>query len=142
MKIKTGIILLTICLVFMTCTHNNINSLFDSNEIKKLERIDITKRCGYYSITFLAYRGATVNGGATINVEGFTKNNPSDLKIKEQSKENIAEYFSAYFNLSNAKERNILLKKMYDIIDIYEKYDLLEVVNHWNRNIIMIFDNN
>ena len=143
MKIKIGIIFLTICLGFLTCTHNSINGLFDSKEIKKLERIDIIKRSGYYSITFLDYDGTTYSGAAiTIHVEGFTKNKPSALKIKEQSKEYIAKSFSAFFNLSNEKERNILLRKMYDIIEIYEKYDLLKVVNHWDRNIIMIFDNN
>jgi len=69
---KKGIFVLTICLVFLSCTKDGINDLFESSEIKNLERIDIQKRSDYYSITFLDC------GGATINVECFDENKPSN----------------------------------------------------------------
>lgn len=126
---------MVICLGFLSCTNYSINDLFDSNEIKELERIDITKRADYYSITFLD------SGGATINVENFDDSNPSKLKIKEKSIENMKKYFSNYFDLSNEKDKRRLLEKMFAIIQIFEKYDLVEVKNHRDKNLIKIYDN-
>ncbi len=135
MKIIIGAILLTFCLGFLSCTNDNINDLFYSGEIKKFERIDVKKRGDYYSITFLD------SAGATINVENFDKNNPSKLKIKEKSIENMEKYFSNYFDLSNEKNKSKLLKKIFDIIQIFEKYDLVEVKNHRGKSLIKIYDN-